>query len=265
MTEHELFLAIGEVDNAYLAREQQPGKNRSKRILWRVGLVAAVISMLAVTVFAAPEILGALSDGKIRLMESGQPYISIYSTAGITSNNGYQVLLELDVDADAPETLEDPCLPVSLLENNLPSRCNWEKYGVICWFRYYHQDGSFTSVRFEQYTIPETVDGLYPAICRSIPGSVVKSRTFECADRTVYEVTFTNFLGSNTSRQLYWSDGRYIYYLLLEPHDIGEADYTRIIESIQRVEDMTPYVTGHGIPDVIEGEVPPSTPPEGME
>lgn len=265
MNEHDLFLAIGAVDDAYLNNENGSKPGRGKRILWRVGLVAAVISLLVVTVSAAPVILGALRDGKIRFAEDGQPYISIYSTAGITSSNGYQVLLDLDVDPDAPETLEDPCLPVSLLENNLPSRCNWEKYGVICWFRYHCPDGRAESIRFEQYTIPETVDGLYPAICRSIPWSIVKSRTLECGDKTVYEVTFTGSLESKLeTRQLYWSDGKYIYYLLLD-YDVEAADYEKIIESIQPVEDMTPYITGHGVPEVFGTEVPPSTPPEGME
>lgn len=265
MNEHDLFLAIGGADDAYLVGEKQGQPKRGKRIMWRVGLVAAVISMLAVTVFAAPVILGALSGGDIRFVEGGQPYISIYSTAGITSNDGYQVLLDLDVDPDAPETLEDPCLPVSLLENNLPSRCNWEKYGVICWFRYHYPDGRVESVRFEQYTIPETVDGMYPAVCRSIPWSIVKSRTLACGDKTVYEVTFTGSLREKLeTRQLYWSDGKYIYYLLLD-YDVEAADYEKIIESIQPVEDMTPYLTGHGIPDVSEGLVPPSTPPAGME
>lgn len=265
MNEHDLFLAIGEADDAYLAGESRQKTNRGKRILWRVGLVAAVISLLAVTVSAAPLILGGLSGGNIRLMEDGQPYISIYSTAGKTVGNGYQVLLELDVDPDAPETLEDPCLPVSLLEGNPPSRCNWEKYGVICWFRYHCQDGRTKSIRFEQYTIPETVDGLYPAICRSIEWSVVKSRTLECGGKTVYEVTFTNPLKTGLeTRQLYWSDGQYIYYLLVD-YDVEAEDYEKMIESIQPVEDMTPYLTGHGIPDVVEGTVSPSTPPQEME
>ena len=264
MNEHDLFLAIGGVYDGYLAGEKQQKPSRGKRLLWRVGLVAAVISILAVTVSAAPLILGALSGGKIRFVERGQPYISIYSTAGI-AGEGYQVLLDLDVDPDAPETLEEPCLPVSLLENNPPSRCNWEKYGVVCWFRYHYPDGRAESVRFEQYTIPETVVGLYPAICRSIQWSVVKSRTFECGGKTVYEVTFTDSLEGNLeTRQLYWSDGRYIYYLLVD-YDVEAADYEKIIQSIQPVEDMTPYITGHGEPDVIEGEVPPSAPPEGME
>ena len=52
---------------------------------------------------------------------------------------------------------------------------------------------------------------------------------------------------------------------MLLNYDMDEGDYTKIIESIRTVEDMTPYVTGHGIPDVIEGTVSPSTPPEGME
>lgn len=265
MNEHDLFLAIGEADDAYLAGEPQLKANRSKRILWRIGLVAAVISMLAVTVSAAPMILGALGGGDIRIMEGGQPYISIYSTAGKTYGSGYQVLLNLDVDSDAPETLEDPCLPVALLEDIRITRCNWEKYGVICWFWYYQEDGSFVPARFEQYTIPETVDGLYPAVCRSIEWSVVQGRSLEYGDKCIYEVTFTGSLkGDGESRQLYWSDGKYIYYLLLD-YDVGPEIYEQIIDSIQPVEDMTPYVTGHGIPDVVEGEVPPSTPPAGME
>ena len=48
-------------------------------------------------------------------------------------------------------------------------------------------------------------------------------------------------------------------------YDVEPEVYEQIIESIQPVEDMTPYVTGHGIPDVIEGTVPPSAPPAGME
>lgn len=260
MNEHDLFLAIGGVDDAYLTGEKQHRPKEGKRILWRMGLIAAMVSLLGITVSAAPVILGALRGGDIRFVEGEHPYISIYSTKGI-SPEGYQVLLDLDVDTNAPEVLEVPCLPVTLLENNPPSRCNWEKYGVVCWFRYYYPDGNVTSVRFEQYTIPETVDGLYPAMCRSIPGFTVGSRTFACGEKTIYEVTFTDPLGfRNGSRQLYWSDGSYIYYLLLEPEDIAAADYERIIESVQPMEDMAPYLTDHGVPEVF-GELVPATVP----
>lgn len=254
MNEHDLFLAIGGAEDAYLIGKTQ----KPKRILWRAGLVAAAAALLIGSVSAAPVILGALRGGDIRFEEGEHPYISIYSTAGISSK-GYQVLLDLDVDPNAPETLEVPCLPVSLLENNPPSRCNWEKYGVVCWFRYQYPDGSTKFVRFEQYTVPKPVDGLYPAMCRSIPWSTVKSRTLECGDRTVYEVTFTDsWKETLETRQLYWSDGKYIYYLLLD-HDVEATVYETIIESIQPVEDMTPYITGHGVPEVFDAPVPETT------
>ena len=87
MNEHDLFLAIGRVDDAYLTGEKQHRPKEGKRILWRMGLIAALVSLLVITVSAAPVILGALAvrmhafAGYSGVVTFALPYCAVYAAS----------------------------------------------------------------------------------------------------------------------------------------------------------------------------------------
>lgn len=243
MNEHQLFQAIGQADEKYLQELEEKKQLKLGRTLRRVGLAAALICLLAMTAVAAPNIISALTGGETYWSYDLYPYVSIYGPGEEGMTDGHRVVLEINVDPDAPATLETPCIPTVLLENHPAGRCVWESHGAVYWCKYYYENGKTDDIRFEQYAIPEDGDGKYYAIIRSIPDAKKESRMFTVGDIQVMEVTFTGWIDPESmrfveTRQLYWSDGMYIYYLLL-PYDVDAAFYESVITSVQPVEDTS--------------------------
>ena len=241
MNEPELFEAIGHADEKYLKELENRKTVELRRPLWRVGLVAALIALLAVTSIAATNIISALTGGETYWSDELYPYVSIYGPGAEGMTDGHRVVLEIDVDPNAPATLETPCVPTVLLENHPAGRCVWESHGAVYWCKYYYDNGKTDDIRFEQYAIPEDGDGKYYAIVRSISGAKKESRMFEVGNIQVMEITFTGWFDLESmktveTRQLYWSDGMYIYYLLL-PYDVDAEFYESVIASVQPVAD----------------------------
>lgn len=260
MNEYQLFQAIGHADDEYLNELEERKVLKLPCVLRRAGMVAAMIALLAVTVAATSGVLSALTDGRLSLTNVLYPYVSIYGPGTQGMTDGPQVLLKIDVDPDAPATLETPHLPTALLEDYPATRCEQAEYGLVYWSVYYYADGSRarTDIHFEQYAIPEWRSGTYNAIYRGIEDAKKESRMFEVDGIRVMEVTLTGSKTGLETRQLYWSDGMYIYYLLL-PYDVEADFYESVITSVQPVEDITPYLTGVSKSLVEQGAEPTET------
>ena len=255
MNEHQLFEAIGHADEKYLIELEGRKPLKLCSVLRRAAMVAALITLLAVTAVAGPNIISALVGGETYWSDELYPYVSIYGPSAEGMTDGHRVVLEIDVDPNAPATLETPCVPTVLLENHPAGRCVWESHGAVYWCKYYYENGKTDDIRFEQYAIPEDGDGKYFAIIRSITGAKKESRMFTVGDIRVMEVTFTGYfdLGSMRfveTRQLYWSDGMYIYYLLL-PYDVDAEFYESVITSVQPVEDTSIFADSSNRPTPI--------------
>lgn len=238
MNEHQLFEAIGQADENYLNELEARKPLKLYSALRRVGMVAALVALLTLTVAATSGVLSALTDGRLSLTNVLYPYVSIYGPGAEGMTDGPQVLLKIDVNDNAPTTLETPCIPTVLMENHPAGRCEWASHGVVYWCKYTYENGKTDSMRFEQYAIPEWGNGTYNAIYRGIDDAKKESRMFEVDGIRVMEVALTGSESGIETRQLYWSDGMYIYYLLL-PYDVDAEFYESVITSVQPVEDTS--------------------------
>lgn len=228
MNEHNLFQIIGQTDDAHLLECDGPGEKHRVHPIRKTLLIAAMVAMLAISAVATPAIYSAMTNGTIQPSYEQYPYVSIYGPGAEGMTDGYEVLLNIEVSETAPKKLETPHIPAALL-NETVSRCEWAEYGFVFWCR----KGQF---RFEQYAIPEDGNGTYRAIVRSIQDAKVRSTMTTYAGISVMEVIFDGFWDDN--RQLYWSDGDYIYYLML-PMD---ADANALLATMTVMENVSDYL-----------------------
>ncbi len=245
MKEMDLMKAMGNVKDEFLEELNEPLRHtRGKSTVWKIVLAAAVVSLFTMTAVAAPAIRSKLLgvDVEYKTKEESFPYISVcgYDTGTMTS--GYQILLDIDADPNAPERLEDAYIPQVLLENYKPTRCAKHVCGMEYWCKYVDTDGTITDIRFEQYVIPPNGSGTYQAVCRGIDGVTAQTKMLSVEDNPVLEVVFQDedsLDGGN--RQLYWSDGMYIYYLMVA-YDVPAEFYESVITSVQLVENIDDYL-----------------------
>ncbi len=245
MKEMDLMKAIGNVSEDYLQELEAPVRhNRGRGMVWKVALAAAIVSLFTMTAIAAPVIRSKLQGAEVtyKNKEEWFPYISVcgYDTGTMTS--GYDVQLNIEANPDAPPRLENAYIPQVLLENYRPTRCAKHVCGIEYWCKYVDSDGTITDIRFEQYVIPPNGNGTYRAVCRGIDGVKAQTQMVSLEDNPVLEVVFQDDdTPGGGNRQLYWSDGMYIYYLMVA-YDVPAEFYESVITSVQLVENIDDYL-----------------------
>ncbi len=223
MKEMELFQAMGQVNEDFLTEMEAP---RSTKKLWKVGLVAAAVGLLTVTAVAAA--LPGLLKGEFIDDAGVHDYVSIYGPGVLTDD--LDVLLEIEAAPNAPATLETPYVPTVLLEMDSNHRI-WADYGLEYWCA--------GDIRYEQFVLTPAEGGRYRARVRGADAdSTVEQRMIQCGGFEVLELTYTGGKNGIEVRQLYWSDGMYVYYLMV-PYELGEEFYTAVIESNCPLEDTS--------------------------
>ena len=237
MTELDLLQAVGGIQESYLqVAERTASSARTGRGLWRLGLAAAILSMLSLTAAAVQ-----LFSGTVLRSEKPYEYISIYGENHITAIGDYEVRLQLAPAEDAPNTLQTTYLPAALMEDYPSGWCVMGDYGLRYWNRFRMRDGTYANIRYEQYVLPVPKDGTYGAPCRCIPGARVESSVTEYGGIPVLELIFQGeAYPQGGSRQLYWTDGNYIFYLMV-PYELDAGAYEELITTLEAA-DVTPYL-----------------------
>lgn len=216
MNEHDLFQAIGSIDEQLLQCEVP---HRRLRSLGKAFLIAAVIAILSISAMAAPAIYNALKGGTLSWNDR------LHADFPEGESGGYQLFLDLAAVENAPEILEQPYIPTLLLEDSAnDSLCAWYDDSFLYWHGAY---------RFEQYVITGNVTKIYSHV-RSIQDADATTAMKTYAGMDVLEIIFKG--ESDSNRQLFWSDGSYIYYLLL-PSDVDADQILSTMTIFANVED----------------------------
>lgn len=224
MNEHDLFKAIGAVDNQHLRECEATTSRRHRHPLGKTFLIAAVIALLSISAMAAPTIYNALKGSDLRWNNN------LYNGFPEDQSGGYELFLDIDIDKNAPQTLEQPYIPTAILSTD-SGYCFCYEDLFLYWRGEY---------RFEQYVFPENTDTTYNALIRTISNANVITETRNYAGFDVLEVIFDNTTHGErlSNRQLYWSDGSYLYYLML-PLD---ADAEQILSTMTAFTDINQYL-----------------------
>lgn len=245
MNEYELFDAIGGVDEDLLRRtEQQPTRRLPVRKFF---IAAAAVMLLAVTVIAAPVISELLFPSSHELISEGTVIRRTDGTAVVYADM-YQIDFELHDTSSLPTTFEEYMIPGFFEEqgwyqdygysmtdiNRYPSvEYMWLPYErssswVIFEQAVFHQDTTNTPIGSKQFFLPVPPDFTVIEETMQIDGSEI-----------------TAFLADSgegySERHIYWTDGRYAYYLNATM-DIEPEQLAQIITSLAPVDDPSAYM-----------------------
>lgn len=207
--------------------------NDSGRSSLRVILIAAVMVMLvATTVFAASVIRNALVGGSLE--SEGMSFTLM--DAGNEKLNRYEVWLDVDMNEDAPESIETYYMPQ--LDDRYKQYFGYVYQhsavvymwtcGEACWeneVRFYQTAGGAFDPNEEiawVYTLPEELPEAKMIELNGIQGYLVG-----------------NSFGYG-SKSFFWSDGDYLFQLNV-PDEYTNDDIAKLLQSIVTVENIEPY------------------------
>ncbi len=243
MKNEKLFEAIGDLDEHMIAQTEIVPTQRSKRIGWRVMLVAAIVAGLGVTAVAAPILRNAVKGGKLET----KPQTVYTPTDPVTGQSqelhSYEITLEVEFDQDAPKSIETyyivPDIPEEFNRQFLGHIMKDEVMTQFGWV----ESGTDRDICFNQWA------GRYDAMkdvltvnVTTASGAVPKHglRTFGGIQGYLVEEPT---LGENYGeREFYWSDGAYLFRLQV-PCDYTDAQLEAMVASVRPVEDITPYLS----------------------
>lgn len=260
MTNHDLYRAIGEVDDVYLLEcETRPVRRVSRRF----GLIAAVVALM-LTACAAPVIIQTFDKVQSgNRSENGYDYVIYeYDNGSKTPSAIYyrssDAEIEVSVNEDAPEKMETQYIPLQLLEY-----CDLEDYEQtdtslsLTLSTSVPQIGRTSCVQYRQYVLSESGTVTVP--------NILGYMEWEKSTKTYGDVTALEFAGlasymetvdgerihfegnplpTMTVKIIFWSDGNYLYCLKFPiTYKLTNSVVEGIVTSLTAVEDISEYLT----------------------
>lgn len=256
MNEQTLFNAIGGVEDSYLLELEQ---HKVRSLPKHFGLIAAMLALF-LTACAAPAILqhfDALQSGGIVQNEYTVTWDDLWEDPDAHFVKGNYIILQpntvalnVTVSENAPESLEQPCLPfalldhVSILNGTLTeTSLSLEFSGKI------PQYGQIRGIFYQQHVLPK--DGRIEVenfVDAGLMSENMKTygdiSALEIEGRTCYPLLDNpREQPAIYTKHIFWSDGYYLYALKLPisfylPVTVVED----IVTSMTPVEDITEYL-----------------------
>lgn len=257
MTEHDLFAAIGQAEDPFLLEIEQVPTRRLPRCF---GLIAAMLA-LVLTACAAPAVIRSFDKllGGQRAQD-GDGYHVIKYTSNREILDSYFVPtgvdLEVEVAPDAPAEIESYFLPVKLLEYCQVESCtDTEEEFSLSLSMQVPRYGRAYGISYRQCVLPKdgnvhiewVLDALDWEQSFQVYGDMTVlefsgSGRYEDADGStlLYE---GNHVAKIYTKQLFWSDGNYLYCLKLPiTYNLPITAVEEIVTSLTAVEDITEYL-----------------------
>lgn len=256
MNEQTLFNAIGGVEDSYLLELEQ---HKVRSLPKHFGLIAAMLALF-LTACAAPAILqhfDALQSGGIVQNEYTVTWDELWKNPEAHFVEGNYIILQpntvalnVTVAENAPESLEQPCLPLALLDHVsilngtlTETSLSLEFSGKI------PQYGQIRGIFYQQHVLPK--DGRIEVenfVDAGLMSENMKTygdiSALEIEGRTCYPLLDNpREQPAVYTKHIFWSDGYYLYALKLPisfylPVTVVED----IVTSMTPVEDITEYL-----------------------
>ena len=262
MREQDLMAAIGDIDDIYLLELEQPNIRRLPK---HFGLIAAILTLM-LTACAAPVILQnftALQNGGIVDNEHTITWAELWENPEEHIVNGNYIILhpntvalEVTVSEDAPETLVQPCLPLTLLDYASIETCTISETQLsLTLSTKVPQYGQIRGILYQQRILPENghieVDSFVgPGLWNEGMKTYGSISVLEIDGNTSYEQTASepaleqpSYTGHIYTKHIFWSDGNYLYCLKLPiTYSLPVTAVEDIVTSLTAVEDITQYL-----------------------
>lgn len=253
MDELDIFAAIGGVDEDLLLE-------RPRRILplRKVGLIAAVLTLVVLTACAAPVVVRtfkAVCGGEASLVREAhmEGWRVIDNETGDILAVGsrewhpaeYEITLEITEDAERADSLEELYAPAWMPEDYVNCFDQSEENCRILRYSTGDRNGIFGSyVIFRQSLLPEGNPVVFTDTLsefREVFVNAMEASYETYGEATVLELCprlkdmgdfpLTEELLLEARRYLYWSDGAYLFRLTI-PYEMDEQTVARIIGSV---------------------------------
>lgn len=256
MNEETLFEAIGDVENRFLEEfEEVPVRHLPKHF----GLIAAMIALL-LTACAAPIVIRSF-DKVIRgnRSETGFGYfVRTYENGVLTETHFLPSGLDLEVKVspDAPEKIMEHYLPLAFLEHSqIESYSDTDQEFSLSLSMKIPRYGRVYGITYFQRILPK--DGLVYLEdvmdhdeWRQTMRTFGETKVMEISGHDAYTDADGNTICYNgnwiariTTKQLYWSDGHYLFGLHYPvTYPLSDADTEPIINSLTAVDDLSQYL-----------------------
>ena len=256
MNEQTLFEAIGAVEDRFLEElEAPPAPHLSKHFV----LIAALIALL-LTACAAPVVIRSfdkVTSGN--RSETGFGYlVHTYENGALTETyflpSGLD--LEIEVSPDAPETIMEHYLPLAFLEHSqIESYSDTDQEFSLSLSMKIPRYGRVYGITYFQKILPS--DGIVYI------EDVLGHREWKQSLRTFGETKVLELSGDSSytdadgnticydgnwialiyTKQLFWSDGHYLFGLQYPvSYPLSDADTGPIINSLTAVDDLSQYL-----------------------
>lgn len=248
MNAEDLFRAIGQADPADLEHSEMQ-KQKHRKVLPRVGLIAAVLAVLCMTAMAIPSVRNLLFG--INVKQNRVAAISVFDGVEMVAGGSAEVWLDVTISQDAPGMVETAYVPLFAAENWQPIVEYWPE-GVILtmgpdlnigW-----EDGEGNYALFHQlahpgYTGDDTADYIELGYNAAYEITTLKLGADEVQCINVHPSSID---GEGVSakddgrRKIFWSDGSYLFSMEVN-FDMTDAMLQTLYESVAPVEDVDQY------------------------
>lgn len=238
MKNEKLFEAIGGLDDTMIAEAETTVKKHTRRIGWKVVLVAAIIAGLAVSAGAAPLIRNALLGGKMETDDTSWFTPTNPVDGSSHEIRQFEITLDVDMDKDAPKEIETFYVP--RIPENVPQYLgriygnNSAQYG---WYSKDSDQGFFFCQQAGGSIRKEDLDYHMYAVPGDQP--MAELRTF--AGIEGYLVAAKPVGDEDGDRVFFWSDGDYLFRLEV-PYEYTDAQLEEVIASVKPEEDIVRYL-----------------------
>lgn len=241
MKNEKLFEAIGYLDEAFLADSREAPAKKSRRILWKAALVAAIIGCLAITVAASGGNLWGRTEqyhGKLHGSINGQ-IVELPSPDHILN-----VQIEMSLEEDAPSCIETIYTPENVKDsewlcafidlNNCRANSQWQPEG---WKEY---------ITLTQTAGGIISSGIFRTMTSAVPTDDYYTTTITREDREYFYISSDLYetdgnYAAGYSQMLYWTDNVYVF-ALEYPYWMEMDQAWEIIDTLTPVDDVDGYV-----------------------
>lgn len=247
MKDYQLLDAIGGIDESILTEAETAPVQRKKAVP-RLLLIAAIICLLGVTVYAATELLSRpILGSDIVTGETVFPF-SMDAAGNIIMEgvSGLKVTMDVEVNPDAPDWIRE--LYVLDPGNGWVHKgggSSGSRYEIATKFTTWEQPGKPGEIRLDQSVAEFYTNNIYGEQCvDTLPGLSeahgVTARTVIIGDMDVLMVTIPalpNYTGTDYCQggetRLYWTDGNYMLHLDY-PYWVTDAQAEAMLRSLTR-------------------------------
>lgn len=262
MKQEQLLQAIGGVSEDMLMEAEQRPRHFGKTIR-RIVLVAAVMSVLTVTVLASAGSLSRLI-GEIGIVtdETVAPFdMDAEGNIIMGGVKGQKVTMQVEIDPNAPTHLEE------IYYLKLPGE--WKDdggasaggvYTYFYWERCWEVEGKPGQLRLCQSTTSNYTEGVSGEnvvdMLRELPQDVqLKTEKVTMAELEVLKLTIPelpvydegqgNLYCAGGETRLYWSDGRYLLQFDY-PYWVSDAEAEKLLQTLYKEEFIVAYPEDYG-------------------